>query len=523
MNFFLLFISILAYLFPICIAQDPIPVNQIANMSWTGLDPQGSFGSLVKGVGDINGDYIDDILIGAPSTTQSGNFTGSLYVLFGSQPNGPYSGPLSSLTGSNGFKIESNLQNDHFGLSASGFGDINNDGFTDFVVGSHFGDATRTYSGHCLVVFGRTSWSPSYSIDTVPFATRIFGRAEFDFLCTSVDSSMDFNQDGYADILVGAYNYRSNTSSYDSGAIGAVYLFDGAKFPTYGSIDLASWNPSYGIRIFGEDSHNHIGYQVKFISDFNKDGNIDILISAPFASYKEQLGGSLYYIFGPIISDGFSVGSLDGTNGFRVDGTELGNRIGLSIDGGSDFNLDGYSDTIIGSIEYSSVSDRGGFAIVLYGFKGPYDPVYNILDSDTLPSSIVYGSRPFASIGDSVAMIPHPSNSSRPADIVTGAPLYPFSNYASNIGVGRFFYVYGSSEWYWNAIYDHHCDDFNDVGYSLVGNSSQIYSQFGDSVAYAGDVNNDGISDILIGASNGPSIVNPYGGLGSAFLIMPTK
>lgn len=116
-----------------------------------GVSANDKSGSSVSSAGDVNGDGIDDLIIGEHFPNFSG-LTGSNYVVFGS--NSPFPNPLNlaTLNGLNGFTINGVAAIDWSNSSVSSAGDINNDGIDDLIIGdsSHF----LNIAGSSYVVFG---------------------------------------------------------------------------------------------------------------------------------------------------------------------------------------------------------------------------------------------------------------------------------------------------------------------------------------------------------------------------------
>ena len=125
-------------------------------------------GNSVASAGDVNGDGIDDLIVGAPSLL----VTGQSYVVFGS--NKSWSSPisLSSLNGNNGFTINGINAGDQSGWSVASAGDVNGDGIDDLIIGA---DDASLKAGQSYVVFGQNA-STSSSTTTTPLLRRFFNQ-----------------------------------------------------------------------------------------------------------------------------------------------------------------------------------------------------------------------------------------------------------------------------------------------------------------------------------------------------------
>ena len=110
-------------------------------------------GRSVASAGDVNGDGLADLVIGAPGDPGSGP-SGTSYVVFGQRSSFSSSFELSALDGTNGFQVNGEAPADHSGSSVASAGDVNGDGFADLIVGAYGADG---YAGASYVVFGQLS------------------------------------------------------------------------------------------------------------------------------------------------------------------------------------------------------------------------------------------------------------------------------------------------------------------------------------------------------------------------------
>ncbi len=330
-------------------------------------------GVSVSGAGDINGDGYADLLIGAIGHA---NNTGRSYVVLG----GPTVGvegtiALSSLNGTNGFKLDGEVIGDHSGVSVSTVGDINSDGYADLLIGAYF---HASGMGRSYVVFGAMNVGVGGKISLSNLngtnGFKLDGELSGDQSGISVSGAVDFNSDGHADLVIGAIGYPSYAG------MGRSYIiFGGSNVGGEGVIPLSTLNGTNGIKFDGETNDDYSGNSVSAAGDINGDARADLLISSP--DYATQMGRG-YVVFGGLnVGSGGSVllSSLNGTNGFKLDGEESGDYGGYPVSAAGDINSDGYADLMFGAFGHANGTGRG---YVVFG--GPSVGVGGIISLSSL-------------------------------------------------------------------------------------------------------------------------------------------
>ncbi|MEP1095878.1 MAG: putative Ig domain-containing protein [Cyclobacteriaceae bacterium] len=330
-------------------------------------------GGSVSNAGDVNGDGLDDIIIAARYADPNGSDSGEAYVVFGSSSGFASEFELSSLNGINGFTISGAAPNISSGFSVSGAGDVNSDGIDDLIIGALRASPNGTYSGASYVVFGTGSGFASVIELSALNGTTGFtvnGVAADDLSGSSVNSVGDVNGDGLDDFIIGAIG--SNTNGTNSGASYVVFGNGSGFAPTF---ELSSLNGSNGFTINGSVG-SFSGRSVSSAGDMNGDGVDDIIIGAAHASPNGGYSGQSYVVFGS--SSGFTsvieLSTLDGNNGFALNGVATGQQSGYSVSKAGDVNGDGIDDLIIGAHLVDTNGSKSGASYVVFGRREPIAP-----------------------------------------------------------------------------------------------------------------------------------------------------
>jgi len=184
----------------------------------TGADDTSRIGYSVAGVGDVDDDGADDLLIGAPRGDDGGENGGVTYVVLGGAGVGT-SGTvnLDALTATAGVKIIGASAGDQSGFSVARLGDFNEDGVPDMLIGAPYGRDERDHAtGECYVVYGSPALGSQGPIQLSTLSRAagetLQGIWQNDRCGFSVSSAGDPNADGNPDVIIGAWHAGPNGS-----------------------------------------------------------------------------------------------------------------------------------------------------------------------------------------------------------------------------------------------------------------------------------------------------------------------
>ncbi|MDB5472532.1 MAG: hypothetical protein JWR84_4092 [Caulobacter sp.] len=359
-------------------------------------------GRVLSTLGDVNGDGVDDFMVGAAWNDATGAQAGSAYVVFGRDVDavGNFQSVLTAaqLDGTNGFRLHGGTAGDMAGVSVSAAGDINGDGVADFVVGALGVDQPQTNAGAAYVVFGKAGGGFASDINLAAMSAsdgfRIIGVSLSDQAGSEVSAAGDINGDGIDDLLVGSWGFEPNhyTGPINLGAVYVIYGKNTAVQGGFGtSMSVTSLNGSNGFRIIGVNEGDSIGTVVSAVGDLNADGIDDIaMASTSFRPNGVDYNGAIFVLYGRntavqgAFAASFSTSALTGSVGFRIDGGAFPLTIGSSVSGIGDFNHDGTVDIAFGATSAGEAGPGnytfGGGAYILYGLPPPAAPVVATAD-----------------------------------------------------------------------------------------------------------------------------------------------
>jgi len=336
--------------------------GQSADFTILGKGAGDVLGAAVAAAGDVNGDGIDDILIGALLNDEGGtDDEGAAYLFFGATD---LSG-TKALGGIDSADVTflGKAANDFLGISLSGAGDVNGDGFDDLIISARNNDdGGGNDEGAAYIFFGSATLSGTKDLGGGQSADVTFlGKAATDILGGSVSGAGDVNGDGFDDVIVGAQN--NNDGGFNNE--GAAYVFFGSATMS-GTKDTG--NADEDVRFLGKGAGDILGHSVAGVGDVNGDGFDDIMVGATLNNDGGTDDEGAAYIF-------FGAANLSGTKDtgnadedVRFLGKAANDYLGASVSGVGDINDDGLDDFIVGAYNNNDGgTNNEGAAYVFYG------------------------------------------------------------------------------------------------------------------------------------------------------------
>lgn len=401
-----------------------------------GSSENARLGTSVASAGDVNGDGFGDVVVGAPFYDGGETEEGRAFVFLGD---------VAGLAHTAAWSAQPDQSGAHFGMAVTTAGDVDGDGYADVLIGAPGYDGGEVDEGRAYVFRGGTSGvaaTPAWTGESDQAVAR-YGSA--------VAGALDFDGDGYSDIVVGAPGFDATQESE-----GAAFAYRGGPS---GPTGLPAWMASSGQQgaLFGSS--------LAALGDTNGDGFGDLAVGVPDfdGAFKDQ--GMVAVFLG---------GEAGLSSSIRLEEDEqLAALFGYSVGAAGDVNGDGYADLVVGAPRHDGGELDEGRAFVFHGGATGLSAAA-AWRGEANQANARFGYA-VGSAGD--------VNGDGFGDVIVGAPAHD----DVHVDGGRVFVFSGSA-----------VGLSSQAGWSVGSDAAS--TGFGESVASAGDVNGDGYGDVVIGA-----------------------
>ncbi len=453
-----------------------------SNVTFLGESANDQAGFSVSICGDVNKDGFDDILIGAPTNDENGNDSGQVYLIFGKE-----SGYVMDMNISNSSaSFHGEQAGNMLGGRVAGAGDVNGDGYADFLITALNLDEYPNYTGKVYLILGKEiGWEIDMNISNC--SASFYGEFPEDDFGYSISCVGDIDDDGFDDFAMVALH-----SDFGGNQSGKAYIVYGKSSGWSRNQNASTCDASF----YGFDDWKRVGRSVHGGGDINGDGIDDLMV----ASHGRRHDGRVYIFFGNNSRwrRNLNISICDVT----IDGPTNG-HLGVDMDSKGDINGDGIEDLVIGSPSYPQSGGptiQAGTVYVIHGRTSGWKKLYRTGRAEYDLSLI--GENSYGHIGSQISYLGDINFDGYDDFIAAGVR-------SGALNGGETYLVLGRERFKFRNL------SFGKMNASFMG-TTQEYS--GSSISGNGDVNGDTIPDILIGAPRNGSKGRHTG---AVYLIFP--
>jgi len=414
-----------------------------------------AFGTSVAPAGDVNGDGYNDVLVGAPLYDNGQADEGRAFL---------YLGSANGLAASPAWTWEPDQAGANAGAVVAPAGDVNQDGYADFLVGAPQWDEPGHVDAGAVFVFYGSSTGPPL----VP-SLKLVNQVTDSRFGSSACTAGDVNADQYADVVVGAPRFANGQANE-----GAVYVFHGS---------LIGLSGTAAFTLEGNEVDARAGASVSTAGDVNADSYSDIIYGAPGSSPSATPAAGK-----AVVLRGSGTG-ITGTLFITITGSVDSMATGAVVALAGDMNGDGYADILVGSPGTNVGGPRRGSLVVYPGTSGgvsgvAYLTLLGTADQEHFGSSL-------ASAGD--------VDGDGYADLAFGRVRYP-----STAGATGQLLLYAGGR--------------TAAAVLASFNGATLGARFGAAVATAGDFDGNGFAEVLVGSPDFGTVGLEFEGAVSSYV-----